>query len=103
MLVSPSPKILAAFPSPSCQEQLSSQPSSHIVFSKLLLTPHLFQETFKPEYPLPTLDVLCLVWLFFFFPLPLCLWNTITPGQALLISLALDLFFLVCLLLKAPL
>lgn len=96
------PKILAAFPSPTCQEELCSEPSSHTVFSKLPLTPHLFQETFKPEYPLPTLDVLCLVW-HFFFPLPLCLWNTITSGQALLISLALDPFFLVCLLFRAPL
>lgn len=63
-------KILAALPRPSCQEQLCSEPSSHTVFSKLPLTPHLFQETFKPEYPLPTLDLLCLVWFVFFFFLP---------------------------------
>lgn len=60
------PKILAAFPSPTCHEELCSEPSSHTAFSKLPLPPHLFQETSKPEYPLPTLDVLCLVWLFFF-------------------------------------
>lgn len=54
-----------------CQKEHYHELSSHTVFSKLLLRPHLFQETFRPEYPLPTLYMFCLVWLCFSSLVPL--------------------------------
>lgn len=45
------PKILAAFLSPTCQEELCSEPSSHTVFSKLPLPPHLTSRNIQAWIP----------------------------------------------------